>query len=463
MHWKSSAGGYKIQLVWIIMVILALLIPAGWYVSKKFEGEIPAVEFHALPSVLPAKSTISGIISDKISGVRKICIQLIKDNKEIVLMDQSNETPFWTYGPVHPQISFSLDLDTAKMNISDGKALLVVTVWDHSWRTWWNGNKFYLEKEIWFDTRAPVITVLSGQHYIHQGGTGLVIYRLSEPSRKSGVHVGGEFFPGHAGYFSDKDIYVCFFGVKPDQGPGTELYVTAEDTAGNSSKTAFYYKILAKNFKSETLTISDAFLLSKFSEFESSPGWPKKGSLVDKFLFINHALRDQNNSMILGAGANTDPICYWEGAFLRMPNAAPMAGYADHRLYSYDGNIIGEADHLGIDLASVSNASVPAANSGKVVFAKRVGIYGNTVCIDHGFGVFSIYSHLSQMDVAPGESLSKGQCIGRTGTTGWAGGDHLHYGMFVDHVFVNPTEWWDVSWIKNNITDKIQSVSSDKK
>jgi murein DD-endopeptidase MepM/ murein hydrolase activator NlpD len=160
---------------------------------------------------------------------------------------------------------------------------------------------------------------------------------------------------------------------------------------------------------------------------------------------------------MLSYGGKTDAKIYWEGAFLRMPNAAPMAGYADHRFYSYNGEVVGETDHLGIDLASLSNAAVPAANSGKVAFAEYTGIYGNTVCIDHGFGVFTLYSHLSQIDVAPGKAVAKGEIIGRTGTTGWAGGDHLHYGMFVDHVFVNPIEWWDESWIKNRITDKLQA------
>jgi murein DD-endopeptidase MepM/ murein hydrolase activator NlpD len=377
-------------------------------------------------------------------------------------MDETWEPPVWVHGAANHRVPFTVALDAKKMGISDGKAVLVFTVWDHSWRNWWNGNKIHMEKEVLFDTRTPVISVLSGQHYIHQGGAGLVIYRISEPCDHSGVSVGDEFFQGHSGYFDDKGIYLAFFAVKPDQSPGTELFVSAVDRAGNSSKSSFYYRILAKNFKSESLTVSDAFLNSKFSEFETISGWPDGASTEEKFLFINRDLRAQNNEVLLANGKKMDAKMYWEGAFVRMPNAAPMAGYADHRFYSYNGNIIGEADHLGVDLASLSNASVPAANNGKVVYTEYTGIYGNTVCIDHGFGVFTLYSHLSQIDVAPGDMVAKGDIIGKTGTTGWAGGDHLHYGVFVDHVFVNPTEWWDASWIKNNITDKLQSVSKGK-
>jgi murein DD-endopeptidase MepM/ murein hydrolase activator NlpD len=447
--------------LFLTAIILIIILPVAWYLSIKLEGEKPAIEMGEIRAVLPAKSELSGTAVDMKSGVKKIWIKLVKDNKEFILMEKTFEPSYWVNQPDNRQVPFSVALDAKNMGISDGKAVLLFKIWDHSWRSWWHGNIFYLEKEILFDTRTPVISVLSGQHYINQGGTGLVVYRISEPCDKSGVSVGEEFFPGHAGYFDDKDIHFAFFAVKPDQGSGTEIYISAVDRAGNSSKSTFYYRILAKSFKSDNLTISDSFLNSKFSEFEAVPGWPATGSTVDKFLFINQQLRVENNGMILGLGRQTDQKIHWEGAFLRLPNSAPMAAYADHRFYSYNGDVIGEADHLGIDLASLSNATVPAANNGRIVFTGYIGIYGNTVCVDHGFGVFSLYSHLSQMEVQVGDIVAKGHPIGKTGTTGWAGGDHLHYGMFVDHIFVNPTEWWDSSWIKNNITDKLQSAGKN--
>jgi len=255
---------------------------------------------------------------------------------------------------------------------------------------------------------------------------------------------------------------MAFFAVKSDQGPDIQLYATAVDRAGNSSRSGFYYHILEKKFRNDTLNISDAFLNSKIPEFQSIDGWPENSSMTAKFLFINKTLRVKDNQLILSNGKHTEANIYWKGAFLRLPNSAPEAGFADHRTYSYHGDIIDEEDHMGIDLASLANAEVPAANGGKVVFVGNMGIYGNLICIDHGFGLFSIYGHLSQMNVQPGDMVSKGDIIGRTGNTGWAGGDHLHFGMFVDHVFVNPIEWWDPSWIKNNITDKIKDISKDK-
>ncbi|MFO8047595.1 MAG: M23 family metallopeptidase, partial [Desulfosudaceae bacterium] len=149
---------------------------------------------------------------------------------------------------------------------------------------------------------------------------------------------------------------------------------------------------------------------------------------------------------------------HWQGKFVRFPNSVRKASFADHRRYLYQGKVISQAVHMGVDLASVSNSPVPAANTGRVLFAGRIGIYGRTVILDHGLGLYSLYAHLSQIDVKSGEMVDKNDIIGRSGMTGLAGGDHLHYGMLVNQTFVNPVEWWDATWIENNITTKIKTA-----
>ncbi len=134
------------------------------------------------------------------------------------------------------------------------------------------------------------------------------------------------------------------------------------------------------------------------------------------------------------------------------------ASDGDEREYRYGGEVIDKQVHLGVDLASVKNAPIRAANRGKVVLAEFVGIYGNTVILDHGFGVLSTYSHLSNIAVREGQKIEKGDTIGTTGSTGLAGGDHLHFGILVQHLFVNPAEWWDPGWIKSNVFAKINAV-----
>jgi len=108
-----------------------------------------------------------------------------------------------------------------------------------------------------------------------------------------------------------------------------------------------------------------------------------------------------------------------------------------------------------MDIASTRRAEVKAANNGKVVFGDYLGIYGNMVLLDHGQGVFSLYSHLSQINVTVGDSVKGGGVIGLTGTTGMAGGDHLHFSMLVHGTFVTPKEWWDKHWIDVTIDEPI--------
>ena len=107
--------------------------------------------------------------------------------------------------------------------------------------------------------------------------------------------------------------------------------------------------------------------------------------------------------------------------------------------------------HLGEDLASLVNSPVYAGNNGVVVYAEPLGIYGQTVILDHGLGVFSSYSHMSQIDVKVGDKLDKGAVLGRTGTTGLAAGDHLHFAINLQGEFVDPLEWWDPHWLKDQV------------
>ena len=136
------------------------------------------------------------------------------------------------------------------------------------------------------------------------------------------------------------------------------------------------------------------------------------------------------------------------------------AVFADQRTYIYNGKEVDQQTHLGFDLAVTANVPVLAANSGKVVNADWLGIYGNCVVIDHGLGVSSLYGHLSSIDVKVGDTVSKGQVLGRSGMTGLAGGDHLHFTMLVGGHPVNPVEWWDSHWIQDRVERKLRDAGA---
>jgi murein DD-endopeptidase MepM/ murein hydrolase activator NlpD len=447
--------------LWLILIgCLIIVVPAAWFLMVRLEGEAPKVEIDLLSFFLGRSQEISISVSDADSGLRQLWVGLLQDGKEIVLYDETFPSAGLFKGGSARDASVKIPVAPLDLGFTDGEAILRLVVRDYSWRDWWKGNKTYAERLVVIDTRAPEIEVFTNAHNISQGGAGLVIYRTSETCSQSGVQVGNKFFPGHAGYFKDPNVYLAFFALGYDQGRDTTIHLTAVDRAGNPGKSGLNYYIRRKKFRKDRINISDGFLKKKLPDFDSELPRDPKMSAVDRFLLINRGLRQANSQKIAEVCRNTDNKLYWQGVFLRLPNAANRARYADHRTYFYKKKEIDRQVHMGIDLASLVNSPVPAANSGVVVFAEPLGIYGRTVIIDHGFGLFGMYSHLSFTAVKAGDQVSRGGILGRTGSTGMAGGDHLHFSMLIHDTFVNPVEWWDKKWIQNNVQSKIEQVKA---
>jgi murein DD-endopeptidase MepM/ murein hydrolase activator NlpD len=447
----------------VLLACIIVLLPVAWVTMGKLEGKKPSILIEPVPRFIGKTQTLSFTVSDPQSGVRKVWIGLIKDGKETTLLQKHFPSVGIIGGGEKHEASFNIKIEPENLGITDGKAMLRMVAKDYSWRSWLKGNTTYLEKDVIIDTKPPGLEVLTRIHNISQGGTGLVIYRLSEPCLDSGVAVGENFFPGYSGYFKDKNLFMAFFALSYKQGPGTHILAKATDFAGNNARSGFPYYIKKRNFKKVTIKISDKFLNWKMPEFNVNVSSDSQTPMLDKFLKVNRELRASNGAQLLEIVSKTDNKLYWNGAFLRLPNSARQASFADHRSYRYKHHTIDQQDHLGIDLASIAHSPIPASNSGKIAFTGNMGIYGKTVVIDHGFGLFSTYSHLSTIDVQKGQMVSKGDVIGRTGSTGLAGGDHLHFGIIVHNTFVNPVEWWDAIWIKNNITTKIETIKSSYK
>jgi murein DD-endopeptidase MepM/ murein hydrolase activator NlpD len=456
---ENKLDPVKIILRLAVLGLVCITLVSVWFLWSRLEGEKPVIAAE-IPSFLNPSQEFVLNLSDAKSGIRKVWVAIEQNGREMVLRNDIYPLKGASdVAPVHT-LSVPVKVDVKKLGITDGKAIFRVMVRDNSWLGWFNGNKTTIEKEVLIDSRPPEIVMLNRVLNLNQGGAGLVIYRLSEPCPTSGVMVGDLFYPGQAGYFSDQGIHLAFIAMNHSQKPGTEIFIKAIDKAGNAARSGFPHHIKRKTFKTDTISLSDNFLNQKMPEFDVEVPPDSQKPMLAKFIKVNKELRESNYQKILSAVAASDNKLYWEGIFTRLPNSAPRAGFADHRIYMYEGKEVDRQDHLGVDLASIRKSPVPAANNGKVVFMDFVGIYGNTVLLDHGFGLFSMYSHLHSFNVTVGQQVSKNDIIGYTGSTGMAAGDHLHYAMLVRNTFVNPIEWWDEGWIKNTITDKIKEVQS---
>ncbi len=449
----------------LLVVCAGILVPLAWLLIYKYEGTAPQVDVEMPSLYLKEGYELSLNITDTRTGLRDVRVSLVQQQSEKILLEKSYPSIFVLNifsGEKTLEERFLIPLEARKYGMNDGEAIIRIQVSDQAWRGWNKGNISVVEKKVIIDSEPPQIQVLTQRHNVERGGSGLVIYRLFEEDVKSGIMVGERFFPGHSGMFDRKDIFAAFFALDHTQGPGTRMWVTAEDMAGNVAKRGFHHYIRDHDFRSDVLTISDQFLEFKMPDFtlgEKEALFASAANpLLEKFLVINTTLRKANVEKVLQVPADTKNQMLWQGRFARMPGSATRSGFGDRRTYKYNGKEIGNSIHMGIDLASTAHAGVGAANTGRVIMAEAVGIFGNTVIIDHGFGLASLYSHLSSMIVSSGDMVQKGDIIGNTGLTGLAGGDHLHFSMIVHNVFVNPLEWWDPNWIKNNVTSKIEEI-----
>ena len=438
-----------------LYVFLMLLLAAGAVaLIILLEREKPLIEVAGKLDLIGTQRQIDFAVTDMKSGLRHIdvFIQQGDTQKVLYVQDFPRQSHFRSAGP--HRMAGKINIDTRAFGLKDGAAEIVFTAQDFSYWNLLRGNIVQLVFPVTLDTKPPKVTRMDSPQYIKPGGAGLVIYQISEPVTRHGVVVNGYFHPGFP-VPNKKELFGAIIGLPYDTEQIKDAHVEAEDAAGNIGKAPFGMIFKKVNFKSDQINVPDSFLDLKIPEF--SQYYPEMtGTPLEKYLYINNKVRVDNNRKITEICSKPIPEQLWQGRFERLPRSSTRAGYADNRTYYYNGQEVDKQVHLGIDLASTQRAKVEAANRGKVVFAQYLGIYGNMVMLDHGLGVFSLYSHLSGIDVAVGDLVEKGGVIATTGTTGMAGGDHLHFAMLVNGVLVNPIEWWDESWLQLHILNYLK-------
>ena len=259
---------------------------------------------------------------------------------------------------------------------------------------------------------------------------------------------------------------MAFFALLHDQELDAPLELYARDPAGNEARAAFEHRTFPKSFRRTRLEVSDAFIervipaiVDRSTTAQALTGDVAADDLVMQYLRINGDLRRDNDETIASLRDQTAPQLLWQGPFRQLSNSQVESGFADHRTYLYHGEEIDQQVHLGFDLAVTANVPILAANHGIVIHADYLGIYGNCIIIDHGMGLQSLYAHLSSIAVQVGDAVEQNQVIGQSGSTGLAGGDHLHFTMLLSGRPVTPMEWWDPHWIEDRIARKIALAS----
>jgi len=313
-----------------LIIILGLL---AWFLSIIFEGQKPLVQVKPLPQFLSESREVTLNITDEKRGLKHLVVSVNQGGRETTVLEK--KFPFkglLNREGVH-RFDAKFSMNPSKLNLAQGRVDLKARVWDYSRRSGGDGNLSQVSHKMIVDTIPPSLRAISHLNYVTLGGTGLIVYQTSSDTVKSGLYVNDLFFPGFpAGVESKEGYRVCYFAVPCDTKANPDVYLWAEDRAGNLSTGRFHYNIRTKRFRTKKINITDRFLKSVLPYFSFYPFDPGDDDIT-KFLKINRDLRKENNLTFSSLRTNTNPERLWKGDWIRLKNAANMAGFGDRRSY----------------------------------------------------------------------------------------------------------------------------------
>ena len=442
---KSKKSGSKII---VGLVLVALLAGAGYiYTAPEFEREAPIVKSQS-NLFWNRTSPLKLELHDNV-GLKYYELTLSDGNKSIIVGQGNFETPTkeQTLLVKYPQ-SKVLDAKAKKLTLK-------VSVTDNSMWNFMQGNSSEKTIDITVDYKRPNVNILSNSYSITQGGSALVVFQAEDENLETlYVEAGGKKFKAQP---YKKEGYYAALIAWPFNNDDFKAHIVAMDAAKNKRQVDIPFYIKHHKYRVSWIHARDKFIDGKITDLASSnPEYAEIDDRIERFKAVNETMRLKNEELIhsLSKNISSEILDEWKiQKFYPLRNGQRVASYGDERHYYYKNkeNEISHSYHVGYDLASTKMATIKTSNAGTVVYAGDNGIYGNMPMIDHGLGLYSLYGHCSQLLVNEGDEVQAGDAIAKTGVSGLALGDHLHFGVLVQGVEVRPVEWFDQSWIRKNI------------
>ena len=433
---------------WAVLVVVLVIAVIGGVAYLGWRQSVPAVSASLqAPRFLGHNTTFTVILEAARGSLRRSEVRVVQGDKPVTVATVE--------GAGRARVELPVAIESAALGLKEGGATLEVWSSDDFWRPLGAKDTALVSEPVTIDLTPPRLEVLSSTRYVSPGGAVMIAFRAPDAARID-VSAGARVFPSFPYGQPERNARVALIALPHDFAPGTPLAVTARDEAGNVSTRTVPAELKPRPFPRDTIRISDAFLQAKVPEL--LPQRPPNQPLIEGFLTINRDQRHQAEQEKLKIGARTADRPLWQGAFVQPRNTKVFSNFAETRTYLYEGRPVDTQVHVGFDLASTKQSPVPAANAGQVAFAAPLTIYGNTVIVDHGLGLQTLYAHLSTIAVKEGDAVAKGQELGRSGTTGLAVGDHLHFEVLISGVSVTPLEWWDGRWIRDRVNKPLKDA-----
>jgi len=450
---KRRGGKGYIRAFLLLLVIVGVIYGIkSLFKSKLLEKNPPKISLEK-EIYWNAKLPLKVKISDDVA-LKSVLVELSDGTHKIEIPQNSFKRGVKSYTALISLPKIGITRDTKLLK-------LTVTATDMSKWNFFLGNSTQKKSIIKVDKQKPDIFPLISSYGINKGGSAIAIFKASDENLKKlyiETNFGKEFIPTP---FYKKDYYAVLVAWPTNQ-KRFSAKIVAIDKAGNKSRSRLSFFLKNRKYKTSTIKASDRFVNGKIADLcEDKPEKTENLTPAQKLNFINSVYRIENDNLIKKIASKVDQNLLTNfkiEPFYPLKNGKVVGTFGDHRFYKYKGAVVSEAYHLGIDLASTKMADILSTNKGVVVFANYNGIYGNNLIIYHGLGLYSLYGHCSNILVRKGDIVEPWQVVAKTGATGLALGDHLHFSILVQGIFVRPAEWMDSTWIQENITSVIENA-----
>jgi murein DD-endopeptidase MepM/ murein hydrolase activator NlpD len=430
----------------LVILVVVILLPLALLLAF---SATPIVSVQPSVTALGASVPIAVQASDP-HGIRSLAVSIEQNGAQYSVFEakEPSHRIFWQRGVPDGIWKFAVGTKTIPQ-LRDGKARVIIAVTSNDFLS----KTVRWDREVSVVTRPPVLTADSDQHYLYLGMADLVTFNIGGSWTEAGVQVGDQTFrgwpmpDGKPGLFS-------LFAFAWNMPAGTTPLVYATDAAGNKVTASMVFQFPKKEqpkYRVRDLQLDDHFIQKVVTELDPNGS----GDPIARFVKINSEMRRANNQTLSALRLKTADRFLWSQPFLQQHNSKVESSFADVRNYIYQGKKIDQQVHLGYDLSITQHVGVEASNDGRVVYAAPLGIYGNCIVLDHGYGLQTIYGHLSEIAVHEGDMVKRAQIMGKSGQTGMAGGDHIHFSMQLEGIQIDPKEWWDAHWIKDHVAKRV--------
>lgn len=429
--------------------------------SAFFEEAPPTIAWVQEPLGLGADPIPVAIkVTDSGSGLDEVLVRISQNNQPRDLVRKR------ALGGTKSE-EITIDINPKELGLREGKAELQILAFDQS--LWSNGSKVL--KSLTVDFLKPRIEVITPQQNGVIGGSELVYYKvIGKQPDTQGVFSNGTVYPGFpAKHWDDSfkhydDLYLAFFPIPQDfEETRDAMSLLARDSIGNVATSSFNYRARSRRWGSFTINLTATRAEEIKNSLASHPSNEAikarlSGDLVTDLRHLIKASARHDESMLSDPLSRTEGRKLWEGPFIRPLNVYPSNSAGDMRTIAVNGQELIKGPALGARFQVSSRQKVVAANGGIVSFVDTLPVHGITVVVDHGFGLATVYAHLSEVSVKPGAEVAKGALIGTTGSTGLSASEEVYFETRLHGVTVSPNEWWDETWVNDHIQNKTSFV-----